>query len=180
MRDDGNGAVMKLPNAVRKENEPFLSSPKVGTGVKVIGFRVFTGRVMLFNVPGLNSGERVPAEGVVLVVDGDDGKVPPRETGRAGAVYVLVIPPLVLGVEFDGNTKPLLFPSSNIFFNERSNDDPVFLISFNLRKSKFEVPLIPKFANTPGVVDRTDKRLLASVPRRVNNPDTLRVLPVLK
>lgn len=42
----GSGAKMKFWIGVRRENEPFLSSPKVGRALKSIDFSICTGRVI--------------------------------------------------------------------------------------------------------------------------------------
>ena len=59
---------------------------------------------------------------------------------------------------------------------ERSICVPVLLISLNRRKLKFEVPLIPRFAYVPNIVDLNVRRLFAFWPRAVNRPEILKVV----
>lgn len=112
-----------------------------------------------------------------LDTEGEEGATPPRETGSVGVECILVMLPRLDGVEFEGKMKLELPPSSKAVLEERSIVEPVLLMSLRRRKLRSVVPLMPSAATTPGVVERTVRRLLASVPFKVRSPDTLKVLP---
>ena len=130
-------------------------------------------------VPGLKEREPEFVFDVCVLPPVDVG-VPPLDTGRVIVVLVLVTPPRDPGVVFAGNVNPKLCPSSNAVLDERFRDGPKLKISLSLKKSRFAVPLIPRLAYEPGVVERTVNRLSAFAPSIVNSPDTLNILPEVR